>query len=296
MRTLTLALIGLIAACSTAGTEVIGTDHPLAGRIWDVSAGEPLSRDALAEHLDAGEFVVLGEVHDNPRHHERQAWLTGRIAPAGLAFEMIPRASEEGLRVFLEQGGARTRIGEAIGWSRLGWPDWEMYAPILSAAPDAYIAGGGVRRADLRRAMREGPAAAFGEGSVGFGLHKALDPAERTAREDAMIASHCDRLPRAAAGGMVDAQRLRDARFAEAVRRAARKGGGQAVLITGNGHARTDHGVPTMLAEGGSERVRALGQIEVREGDTEPGDYAMPYDYVWFSARTMREDPCAAFE
>jgi uncharacterized iron-regulated protein len=119
--------------------------------------------------------------------------------------------------------------------------------------------------------------------------------------EAEMIASHCDRLPAEMAAGMVESQRLRDARFAHALRRAAAAGGGRAALITGNGHARTDRGVPAALAaaEPGA-RVVALGQVEVREGATAFADYGgaegLPYDYVWFSVRKDRGDPCAAFD
>jgi SAM-dependent methyltransferase len=80
-----------------------------------------------------------------------------------------------------------------------------------------------------------------------------------------MIAAHCNMLPREAAGGMVEAQRLRDARFAAAAFRAFAAGGGQrAVLITGNGHARTDRGVPAYLKRVAPEvRVVSVGMLIV---------------------------------
>ena len=299
-RLIAFAVMGLLIACN-ARTEVTGRDHPLAGTIWAVDGGERIERSELVARLSAADYAILGEVHDNPVHHDRQAALTEAIAPAGLAFEMIPEASEEGIRIFLEQGGERAEIGDAIGWARLGWPDWEMYAPIATAAPGAHVAGGGVARSDLRRAMKHDAAAAFGSGAQAYGLTDALDPETRAAMEAEMLASHCDKLPEAMAARMVESQRLRDARFAHALRRAAAMGGGRAVLITGNGHARTDRGVPAALraAEPGATTV-SLGQIEVREGAEAFGDYAgeagPPFDYVWFSPRTVRDDPCAAFE
>ena len=76
---------------------------------------------------------------------------------------------------------------------------------------------------------------------------------------------------------------------------------GRAALVTGNGHARTDRGVPLYLArQAPGLRVVALGQIEVRDGATSLADYAenglLPFDYVWFSERVAdRPDPCEGF-
>ncbi|MEL6477404.1 MAG: ChaN family lipoprotein [Pseudomonadota bacterium] len=273
--------------------------HPLAGVIWDVAAGREIDAETLADRLRAADVAILGEIHDNPRHHVRQAQMVSEIAPAGVAFEMVPEASEEGISVYLEQGGRVGEIGPAIGWNRLGWPDWSYYRPIFEAAPGAQFTGGAVPSTELSTAIRQGAATAFGAGADRYGLSSAPDAATQEALEDEMIASHCNKLPRQAAGGMVEAQRLRDARFASAVER-AHLAGGPTVLITGNGHARADRGVPAYLALSQPDlSVAALGQVEVVEGLDTPERYgaaeALPYDYVWFSARVDRPDPCASF-
>jgi uncharacterized iron-regulated protein len=302
MRLIATLIVAGLAACSAGSIGASADGHPLAGTLWDVAAGERVERAALAARLREADVAILGEVHDNPAHHRRQAWLVERIAPAGIAFEMIPEASEEGVRTFLEEGGAPGEIGPAIGWERLGWPDWAMYRPVFEAAAGAYVAGGGVARGDLGRAMEADAAAAFGPGAGAYGLDEALPEAERAAVTDEMVASHCDALPRSVAAKMVAAQRLRDARFAHAVRRARAMGEGRTVLVTGNGHARTDRGVPAALAEAEPALdVVALGQLEVAEGRTALADYGPegappPYDYVWFAEPAEREDPCAAFE
>jgi len=152
--------------------------------------GGGATEGTLVAELARADVVVLGEVHDNPVHHARQARLVQALAPAGLAFEMVPEASEEGVQVFLSQGGARGAIGPAIGWERLGWPDWDAYAPIFDAAPRAYIAGGGVSRRQVRQALQLGAAAAFGAGASEIGLTQPFTPEVRTAVEDEMIAAH----------------------------------------------------------------------------------------------------------
>ena len=41
------------------------------------------------EALSGAEVVFLGEVHDNPAHHERQSALVGELKPTALVFEML---------------------------------------------------------------------------------------------------------------------------------------------------------------------------------------------------------------
>ena len=288
------------AGCAGGPFAPIVTEGP--GLILDRD-GAVLTEAALATRLNAAEIVVLGEIHDNPIHHARQARLVRALAPKGLAFEMVPADSEEGVQVYLAQGGAPDQIGPAIGWERMGWPDWPAYAQIFEAAiesyPDTYIAGGGVPRAKVRTALFAGAATAFGAGASDIGLTRPLEPALRIEVEDEMIASHCNALPREVATGMVEAQRLRDARFAEAALRAHRLGGGQTVLITGNGHARTDRGVPVYLGAVAPDlMVLSVGMLESAGADDpakRPDATALPYDFVWLSRTISREDPCAAF-
>jgi len=284
----------LLLLCAGCAALDDGARGPIFGR-----DGAVLSERDLVAALRTADIAVLGEVHDNPVHHARQARLVRALHPGGIAFEMEPSASEEGIQVFLSQGGARDRIGPAIGWKRLGWPDWAMYAPVFEAARGAYVAGGGVARSDLRLAIKVGAGVAYGRGADSLGLGLALDPATRTEIEDEMIAAHCNKLPRSAARGMVEAQRLRDARFAAAAYRALVAGGGKrAVLITGNGHARTDRGVPAYLRRVAPElRVLSVGQLELAPGaDPVEAARGLPYDFVWFAAPAERDDPCAAFD
>ena len=289
-RNLACIALLLVAGCASVEPErpgaVIGAD------------GAVLTEAELVAALRQAQIVVLGEVHDNPVHHARQARLVQQLQPKGIAFEMVPGASEEGIQVFLAQGGAPGDIGPAIGWDRMGWPDWDIYAPVFEAAPGAYVAGGGVARSDLRAAIKGGAANAYGDGADDLGLDQPLDAATRIEIEDEMIAAHCNKLPRKAAVGMVEAQRLRDARFAAATQRAlAEGGGGQAVLITGNGHARTDRGVPAYLRLAAPRlTVLSVGMIELKPGaDAAAAAHGLPFDYVWISDPAKRPDPCAGF-
>ncbi len=272
--------------------------HPLDGTIWDMAARERVDREELAVRVDGADIVILGEVHDNPAHHRAQAWAVGRLRPAGMAFEMIPRASEGGIRTLLAEGGTPAEIGPAIGWEQIGWPDWELYRPVFDAWQARVYTGGALPGHALRDASARGAAAAATDRRFAPVLAKPLDAATQSAVEDEMVAAHCDKLPRATASGMVEVQRLRDASFASAALRAWATGGGQTVLITGNGHARNDRGVPVYLrAVAPGLRVASVGLLETDAGAGALEAYGeLPYDYVWFTAPAERPDPCAAFE
>ena len=59
------------------------------------------------------------------------------------------------------------------------------------------------------------------------------------------------------------------------------------------------HGVLRVARLKPGARVPSVGQIEVAEGAERLSDYAeggaIPYDFVWFSDRAERPDPCEAF-
>jgi uncharacterized iron-regulated protein len=104
------------------------------------------------------------------------------------------------------------------------------------------------------------------------------------------MSAHCDALPADMLPGMVAAQRLRDAHFSRVTLQALDETGGPVVVITGNGHARKDWGMPVYLAAAAPEvTVRTLGQFE----DAPAAD--APFDVTLFSSAAERPDPCLAF-
>jgi uncharacterized iron-regulated protein len=245
-----------------------------------------LAGGAWAEAVPRADVVILGEVHDNPDHHAWQAEQVAALAPAALVFEML--LPEQAAAVTPELRGDAAALGAALGWEARGWPDFAMYHPIFAAAPAAAVHGGDVPREALRRAIREGAAAAFGDDAARFGLAEPLPEADQAAREALQADAHCGALPDEMLPGMVEAQRLRDAALARAVLEAHAAGGGPVVVITGSGHARTDWGVPAVLAQAAPElSVFAVGQLE--------GEADAPFDMVRVTEAAPRADPCAVF-
>jgi uncharacterized iron-regulated protein len=299
-----LAAAPVLAAPEMAATDA--ADHPLAGVIVATGDGARLTPEALAAALGAADMAILGEVHDNPDHHAAQAWLVARMAPGALAFEMLPPSVEGALARARAEGADPQALAQATGWDDLGWPDFAMYAPIFLAAPQVPVTGGAVAAPAIRTAMEQGAEQgarqALGAAAARYGLSLPLPPDQAAAATTEQIAGHCDAIPEAMAARMVEAQRLRDAAFADAALRArAYADQGKVVLIAGSGHARRDRAVPAKLrAAEPALNVATLALVEVSTADDwraylGPDADAPPFDYLWFTARTSREDPCEAF-
>ncbi|WP_323766005.1 ChaN family lipoprotein [Marinovum sp.] len=240
--------------------------------------------------MAAGVFdvFVLGEVHDNPAHHAEQARRVAEIDPAALVFEMLTEA--QAARALPALRGDAAALGAALDWAASGWPAFAMYAPIFAAAPEARVYGAAVPRTAARAAMERGVAAVFGKDAARYGLTSDLPEAEQAAREALQQAAHCGTLPQEMLPAMVRVQRLRDASLARAVVLALQETGGPVAVITGNGHARRDWGLPRFLTRVAPD-ARVFVLLQGEDGVVPEGGH----DAVVFAPSVPRDDPCAAF-
>lgn len=237
--------------------------------------------------LAGASVVLIGEVHDNPDHHLWQAGIVAQLSPAGVVFEML---GTDQAMVDPTSFATLEAYADAIDWAGSGWPEFSLYRPIFAALGSARIYGAALPRETVRNAVMDGAAAHFPGDPARFGLDQALSEDQQSTREAQQMAAHCNALPQQMLGGMVAAQRLRDAELARQVLIALEEVGGPVVVILGNGHARRDWGVAHMLhvAAPGLEVV-SVGQLEHAAGDTEP------YDFWRVTAAVDRGDPCAVF-
>ena len=277
-------------------------DHPLVGKIWD-GEGRFVDEATLSEALVQADLRLLGEVHDNPDHHLLQARLIRTIVEAqhrpALAFEMLTADLQPGV----DEARAMTpREPEnfAAVWKQGGWPDFDLYRPVLAAGIEAGLP---IVAANLPRPQ--------GRALVTKGID-AADPALRKRLEEGpplppdsiaelraeMMAAHCGELPESMMDPLILAQRARDATMSARLAEASRDRGG--ILITGSGHARA-RDVPAWLAvDAPGRKVVSVALVEVEPGLKAPADYVdvfgkgpFPYDYAVFTPRTERADPCA---
>lgn len=250
------------------------------------AGAEPLMDPDL---LAGADVVILGEVHDNPAHHLWQAEALRALAPAAVVFEML--SPDQAARVTPDLLAMPEALARALDWQASGWPDFTLYQPVFGSLDTAAIYGAALPYDVVRAAVSDGAAARFPGDAGVFGLDRPLPQDQQALREEMQAEAHCNALPATLLPGMVEAQRLRDAGFAATVLEALETSGGPVVLITGNGHARTDWAVPAMIALAAPEVVViSAGQFE-----SEP-DPDVPFDLWHVTEPALREDPCAAFQ
>lgn len=239
----------------------------------------------VAPELRGSRIVLLGEVHDNAAQHALRlaafrALLDSGARPA-LLMEQIDRERQGDLdraRAATPPPDAAALV-DAVG----GLPGWERryYEPFiaLALAHGLPIVGANVSRADARRVMSEGLAAA------GFDARVPADIAAAHVQE--IVETHCGQVDRPTAERMATAQSARDQEMARLVARYADRG---VVLLAGNGHVRKDVGVVRWLAPALRSETRAYGFVE---SDEAPQGGTFDRTIVT-TAPPNRPDPCAA--
>jgi uncharacterized iron-regulated protein len=281
-------------------------DHPLVGTIWDARERRPVTRATLEAACARADFVLIGETHDNPDHHRLQLELLEAIVRAGrrpaVALEQLDREHQAALdRARADRPGDAGSLADAAQFDRRGW-HWPFYEPIVAFAlgNDLPLVAANLSRREASGVVERGYDAIGADAPGRLGLSEPLSAAQAAAIEAAVREGHCGKLPERVVPRMAAAQRARDAVMADAMLTRASAG---AVLIAGNGHVRRDLGVPLQLAVRAPDRsVLAVGIVEVVEGMARAEDYVTPaagdapqFDFVVFTPRTLRPDPCAAF-
>lgn len=264
MRPLALLLLSLLTACASSPQP-----PPQAARRADV--------------------LLLGEIHDNPAHHAQRAqWLAALLQdgrPTTVVFEQMQAGTDAAVAAATDADG----VAQAGALDKAAWR-WPLHQPLVDAAlaGRARIVGANLPRTEVRAVVQS-------EAAVPPGLQPRLaaarwSPAAETALAQVIAEQHCGALPASLTPGMVRAQRVRDAAFAQVVAREAQSGR-RVVLIAGNEHVRRDRGVPAYLADlPASTQVVAVGWLET--GQVAPSG---AFDDVVFTpAPAGRTDPCAA--
>jgi uncharacterized iron-regulated protein len=280
----------------------------LAGKIWSQGSRRFIDERELAKRLASADYVLLGEQHDNRRHHEHQAWVVAELLRFArrpvIAMEMLTPDDEEIVRAYSAGNPADAAgLGEALGWSARGWPPWQDYQPIADVA-----VRNGLRLASAALSDRETDTLrAAGKNAdtqwllQRLGINKPLSEQEYDSIAQEIRDTHCGYAPASIIPSMVLVQRSRDARMAESLELADTGRG--AVLIAGTGHVRNDRGVPSYLRRRNPQAsVATVAFVEVRPELQRPVDYealydgsTAPFDYLWFTRRVERADPCEEF-
>ena len=260
-----------------------------AEQIIATSSQASISQTQLIEHLKQQDYILLGEVHDEPLHHQRRASVIEALAslqPVVVAEQL------EANQPVIYTGHLADDLSRA-GYDAQVW-DWTIYAPLFSVLETRKITlkGGNLPIAVVRNISRQG-ASAIPEALNEMIHHASLDTTGQTRLIADLEAGHCGHLSKQHVPNFILAQRARDASMLEAMMDTVHK---PVILLAGNGHVRKDYGIPTLLAS----TDKAFVSIGFLQMDAVTPDelkvYNQQYDYVWLTGAVKRDDPCAAFK
>ena len=244
------------------------------------------NRHAIADALQNGAIVILGEVHDNPAAHGvRGALVANDFAGRGLhpaaVFEHIRDDQRPALATFsainksVPAGADVSDLMRLLDWDKSGWPDQAIFQPLFEAVIRAKlpIYAGDPARETIKKVAKEGEGALPADERASLKLDVALPAAAQEGLLEQLEESHCGLMPKTAFGKLAYAQRYRDAHLADAVLKAATKQG-SAILFAGNGHVRADRGVPWYISQRAPDKkIVTVMLLEVEDGKIDPEAY-----------------------
>lgn len=263
---------------------------PLAGaEVIDLRSGVQISEQQLVERLRAQDIVLLGELHDNARHHALRGELIARIARPGMTVvaEHLPARAQVAF------GGELLADLEAAGFDARGW-GWPLHEPLFDGirAQALTLIGGNMPKGFSRQLMTKGEAAL--EAPLDDHYRRSPLAPEALRRLDAdLVSGHCGKLPERYLTPMRLVQRVTDVSMATALLQQQ-----PSVLVAGNGHLRKDYGVPQVISALAPSVKMSVVAFEERRGSLPEllQSLAGRYDYVWLTEGAERSDPCENFQ
>ncbi len=288
--------------------------HPLVGRIWSTGDRKFITRSDLIARLAIRDYILLGETHDNPDHHRLQGWVITKVVrydrkPA-IIMEMIDNDQAGELATYMadvrarRQKQAAANFGKALRWEERGWPEWKIYQPVAQSFFTARLRvyPGNPSKEEITSIRKNGFQKLDKNRKKELNLDKGFLLSVQNAMKVELSKSHCDLMPFSALEPMANIQRYKDAILADNLIKGSKKWG--SVLIAGSGHIRNDRGVPYYLKKREPEaNIITLSFIEVEAGNNSPDEHIpatterkAAVDYVWFTPRQKREDPCKALK
>ena len=256
--------------------------------VIELATGKEISERELSEKLRAADIVLLGELHDNRRHHDLRGQLIARFAGKGrtVVAEHLP----QGLPVSFASDTRADLV--AAGFDPAGW-DWPAHEKLYDQirASGTPLVGGNLPKDQARQIFMQGVTALPDRMAKTYEKSR-LDAAAEKILDRDLIDGHCGKLPDRYLLRMRFAQRMTDIALAHTLLDHK-----PAVLVAGNGHVRKDYGVPQVIGAVAPElRQISIGFVE-RSGDSREliQSLAGQYDFLWLTERAERKDPCENF-
>lgn len=304
---LSAALVSVTACLLGCGGVTIGgiaadrVDGLHGAQVYSTRQGYIIEVDELVQSLREADYVLLGEVHDDPQHHALQHLLLNEIVRDGrkpaVVFEMFTRSEAPLIATTRRRSpDDPDAIASAVHWTKSGRPDWALYRPIVDTALAAGlpIQAGNVSRNALRDLIVLNGWQGIDKHILdAYGMPDLLPhDAEQKKRQSLAEENGGNLPPRQVVENVLREQHLRQASIADAM--LAGHSGDGAVLIAAREYADLDYGVPRYLKY--REPDTAIASVAFVDtsafvaGRHAADGFAPAHDFVWLVPSSATSD------
>ena len=259
--------------------------------LYALPTATPSTVEELINALARSDVTVLGEIHDNPRHHQLRGELLRQLPAAS---KTVVAEHLNWRQRFTPQAELLTGL-QAAGFDDQGW-DWPLHQSLFEAviASQMPLMGGNLPGESIKEVFKT-RGQSLPEPVRVLLAKTPFDELQRKALEEEIDQGHCGAMPASMFEGMTAVQRGRDAAMAEVALAHL-----PSVVLAGNGHAWKHLGVPFVVNKV-SPHSQTLSVLFMEWDDGRPlqekqaflAELASQADYVWLTPPQSREDPCA---
>ncbi len=317
-----------IVALVFSGCAVSPTpSNPLVGKIVRASDQTEISENEIHALVASADVVYLGEIHDNPWHHEIQLEIVRHLVEAStqpaIGFEFFDTGQTSDLMSFIFQpdmsgdhaikssAKAEQRLRRRLGWGKERDDEWAAYFPIIDYARQNGLAVFGT---DLPRGLKRRLARADRSQLSPIEQRFIVDTgfnndAYRTLMQDTFNEMHCGWSDQKLLDRLYQTWLARNDAMATAITDMLAAGTNRPIImIVGAGHTRYNMGIYERVAALASDaRQVNIGLKPVQNASKPLADYfqtetigdtifAPVHEYLWFTKALKREDPCLEFK
>jgi uncharacterized iron-regulated protein len=289
--TLRIQRLALLLACVVFHNAFAQHLFASGESLYALPAATPSTVEVLIDQLAHSDVAVLGEIHDNPRHHQLRGELLRQLPAASKTVV----AEHLNWRLRFKEGGELLTNLQAAGFDGKGW-GWPLHQPLFEAvtAMQMPLVGGNLPGESIKEVFKT-RGQSLPE-AVRTLLAKApFDEQQRKVMNEKIDQGHCGAMPASMFEGMAAVQRGRDAAMAEVALAHL-----PSIVVAGNGHAWKHLGVPFVVNKA-APQLRSVSVLFMEWDDSRPSpekqafltELAPQADYVWLTPPQNREDPCA---
>lgn len=269
-RLITIISLFFLTACQQA-FETVSADQ--LGKIYDLRTGQALTPNEFADKVAPVPRLLLGEQHDNLKHHQAQFWLLQQLQqkrPQGsVLMEMLSVDQQPLIAKLTPEQTACDCLPEQLNWKK-SW-NWAFYGEIVKTVLQQRIPLVATNlTADEVRTLMLGAEPLNGNRSTAPQVQQAIAEliTQSHGFNDSASGQNQELIRK-----MVQVQQFRDRRMAEKVASSPTP----SVLIAGNHHINRRLGVPLHL----SDLSPNLNTISVLFGNNPNSVNADNADYYW---------------